>query len=95
MSKPSFTTEVLLILGGCDMVLGIQCLRTLGQILWDFNKLLMRFEVGDISLILEAVSPGKLKIEEGEPNCKMRNYAGQVCEFQVGEVVIKVSCAIN
>lgn len=30
-------------LGGCDIVLGIQWLRTLGHILWDFDKLYMQF----------------------------------------------------
>lgn len=28
-------------LGGCDIVLGIQWMRTLGPILWDFDKLYM------------------------------------------------------
>ena len=46
MNKQLFETEVLLIsLGGCDMVLGIQWLRTFGQINWDFEKLLMQFQL--------------------------------------------------
>lgn len=28
-------------LGGCDTVLGVQWLRTLGPVLWDFDKLYM------------------------------------------------------
>lgn len=37
MNKKSFVAEVMLIpLGGCDMVLGVQWLSTLGQINWDF-----------------------------------------------------------
>jgi hypothetical protein len=31
-------------LAGCDIVLGIQWLRTLGPILWDFIKLTMAFD---------------------------------------------------
>ena len=31
-------------LGGCDMVLGIQCLKSLGPILWDFSALKMEFQ---------------------------------------------------
>ena len=39
-----FLTYVYVIpLGGCDVVLGIQWLRTLGPILWDFAKLYMQF----------------------------------------------------
>lgn len=30
-------------LGGCDVVLGVQWLRTLGPILWDFDKLYIQF----------------------------------------------------
>jgi hypothetical protein len=33
----------LLTLGGCDMVLGVDWLSTLGPILWDFIKLTMKF----------------------------------------------------
>lgn len=30
-------------LGGCDVVLGIQWLLTLGPVLWDFSQLIMSF----------------------------------------------------
>ena len=32
-------------LGGCDVILGTQWLRTLGPILWDFVELWMQFSV--------------------------------------------------
>ena len=32
-------------LGGCDVILGTQWLRTLGPILWDFAELWMHFLV--------------------------------------------------
>jgi hypothetical protein len=42
----SFSTDFYILqLGGCDMVLGAQWLRTLGPILWDFSKLSMVFTV--------------------------------------------------
>lgn len=34
-------------LGGCDIVLGVQWLRTLGPVLWDFDKLYMKFQKGN------------------------------------------------
>lgn len=40
----TFTTEALLInLGICDMVLGVQWLSTLGKINWDFKRLIIEF----------------------------------------------------
>ena len=36
-------------LGGCDIVLGVQWLRTLGPVLWDFDKMVMQFVVGNSS----------------------------------------------
>uniref|UniRef100_A0A803N426 Chromo domain-containing protein n=1 Tax=Chenopodium quinoa TaxID=63459 RepID=A0A803N426_CHEQI len=45
MQGHKFDAEVLLIpLGSCDMVLGIQWLRLLGPIHWDFQKLKMEFD---------------------------------------------------
>lgn len=41
-----FTADMrLLPLGGCDMVLGVQWLSTLGPVLWDFKNLKMEFTV--------------------------------------------------
>ena len=37
----------LLSLGGCDAVLGVQWLRTLGPVLWDFSALSMSFKDQD------------------------------------------------
>ena len=37
------TDCLVLPLKGCDMVLGIQWLRTIGPILWDFSTLSMQF----------------------------------------------------
>lgn len=34
-------------LSGCDIVMGIQWLSTLGPVLWDFNKMVMQFLSGN------------------------------------------------
>ena len=39
-------------LGGCDVVLGVPWLRTLGQVLWDFDKMVMQFVVGNTSFYI-------------------------------------------
>jgi len=42
----TFTANMLLLpLGCCDIVLGIEWLITLGDILWNFSKLTMEFKV--------------------------------------------------
>ncbi|XP_058188043.1 uncharacterized protein LOC131304721 [Rhododendron vialii] len=44
MQGETFSAEVrILAIGGCDMVLGVQWLSTLGPILWDFKNLQMQF----------------------------------------------------
>ena len=41
------TNFFVLPLKGCDMVLGVQWLVTVGPILWDFQRLIMQFQLGD------------------------------------------------
>jgi hypothetical protein len=49
----SFTTEAyMIILAGCDMVLGIQWLVTLGPIIWNFKVLFMEFTIANQSYLL-------------------------------------------
>ena len=41
----TFSTNVMLVsLGSCEMVLGVQWLASLDHILWDFEKLRMEFK---------------------------------------------------
>ena len=44
-------------LGGCDVVLGAQWLRTLGPILWDFAKLWMQFSINGTKHTLRGLQP--------------------------------------
>lgn len=58
-----FSAEVrLLSLGGCDMVLGIQWLSTLGPILWDFRNLSMQFHLQGKPVDLKGET--QLKVEQ-------------------------------
>ena len=50
------TTDFLLLpLRGCDLVLGVQWLQTLGLITWDFNALIMRFTLKDSVVTLQGI----------------------------------------
>ncbi|XP_056690258.1 uncharacterized protein [Spinacia oleracea] len=65
----SFTADMMLIsLGGCDMVLGVQWLATLGPICWDFKALLMEFNLDGCQFILQGMHPQKVKVVEGAPS---------------------------
>ncbi|CAL8175631.1 unnamed protein product [Prunus armeniaca] len=44
-------------LGGCDIVLGVQWLRTLGPILWDFERLTTKFWHGNKQICLSSSKP--------------------------------------
>ena len=49
-------------LGGCDVILGTQWLRTLGPILWDFAELWMQFSVNGNKHTFNGLQPGSLNI---------------------------------
>ncbi|XP_074336501.1 uncharacterized protein LOC141673653 [Apium graveolens] len=58
-----FNTDVMLIpLGSCDMVLGIQWLSKLGPILWDFTDLVMQFKFQGKQFVLKGIPMHKLKL---------------------------------
>lgn len=59
------TNFYVLTLGGCDVVLGIDWLRTLGPILWDFNLLTIQFQIGKETITFNGLSPTGLSLEEG------------------------------
>lgn len=53
-----FTTNFFLLpLEGCDIVLGIHWLRTLGPVLWDFASLTMTFTMGINSVTSKGLNP--------------------------------------
>ncbi|KAK0570568.1 hypothetical protein LWI29_003302 [Acer saccharum] len=57
-----YTSDMLsLPLGGCDVVLGVQWLRTLGPVLWDFEKLSMEFWLNGVKVYLSSAKPQPLQ----------------------------------
>lgn len=79
-----FQADVMLIpLGSCDIVLGVQWLSTLGAISWDFKKLLMKFILGGEEIHLKGVSSRRVRVVNKEPSVKMLEQAAQLCLLQV------------
>jgi hypothetical protein len=57
----SFVTEVyVIVLAGCDIILGIQWLVTLSFILWNYKDLTMEFTLVKKTIILQGLSSLKL-----------------------------------
>ncbi|KAF5471969.1 hypothetical protein F2P56_008726 [Juglans regia] len=52
-----------LTLGGCDIVLGVQWLKTLGSIKWDFTNMSMEFQIGDKKLLLQGLVSRRVEVE--------------------------------
>nr|KYP60719.1 hypothetical protein KK1_023131 [Cajanus cajan] len=62
IQQTTFTSDMLLVpLGCCDLVLGIEWLVTLGDITWNFSKLIMDFKVH-----------GKRHVLRGSPSTVLR-----------------------
>jgi len=86
MQGYSFNPKLyLLTLGGCDLVLGVDWLRLLGPILWDFVELTMKFQQGEKELQLQGMRPTESTIEEAKSICK--NH-GSTCKEVWVQLVI-------
>ncbi|XP_016707913.1 uncharacterized protein [Gossypium hirsutum] len=73
-----FTTDfIVLALKGCDMVLGVQWLLTLGDIMWNFGSLTMQFNVVGESCVLQGIAPGSLAAGNMEFNPRCFATIGQ------------------
>jgi len=61
----SITSEFFLLsLGGCDVVLGVEWLQTLGPILWDFADMSMKFTFQSHPTTLRGLNPSELTVED-------------------------------
>ena len=49
-------------LQGCDVVLGVQWLKTLGQIVWDFRSLTMQFVFNESKVRLQGLKGGSITL---------------------------------
>ena len=62
LQKSTFNSDVMLLpLGGCDLVLGIEWLVTLGDIMWNFDRMVMEFSLKGKRHVLRGLSSSGLK----------------------------------
>lgn len=55
----------LISLGGCDMVLEVQWLQTLGPVLWDFSLMTLKYSYGGVPALLKGLGYMELSMEDG------------------------------
>ncbi|KAF5468876.1 hypothetical protein F2P56_012987 [Juglans regia] len=89
-SKFSIPFDVLS-LGGCDIVLGVQWLKTLGSIHWCFTKMSMSFRLGKEDVVLQGISTGTIDVLMGDKWLKPDFVNGQGWFLQLMGVDQKVA----
>ncbi|CAA7040954.1 unnamed protein product [Microthlaspi erraticum] len=70
-------------LGGCDIVLGVQWLATLGPITWDFQKLEMGFKYGHAKVLLHGIKEGSVRQIKAAKLNKLRETDVQLAMIYV------------
>ncbi|CAH1437342.1 unnamed protein product [Lactuca virosa] len=79
-----FKADVYLVpLGGCDMVLGVQWLSTLGPILCDFKHLTMQFNYQGKKMVLRGSKSPKLSIIKAQQLGKLMHTHGSLAMMQL------------
>ena len=79
-----FSLDVMLVpLGSCEIVLGVQWLASVGPILWDFEKLRMEFKYKGQRVVLRGTQ--KLDVEwlEGKRSQQKLHKSAQIFALQI------------
>jgi hypothetical protein len=79
----------LLSLGGCDVVLGVDWLRGLGPILWDFGNLTMEFSFQQRKVTLQGLTPALDLLETRDSMPKSTGASCKGVWVQLMEVTAK------
>ena len=72
---------------GCDLVLGVQWLRDLGPIIWDFKALTMQFSLHNQQCILHGIKVGGIQLASRKQAAKMGNSARSTCTLLLTSMV--------
>ena len=75
---------------GCDLVLGVQWLRTLGPIVWDFIKLSMQFTIQEQQFTLYGVKAEAIRLATRKQATKLGNTAKGTCTLLLTSIIQKV-----
>ena len=64
---------------GIDLVLGVQWLRELGPITWDFSKLTMHFSIGVQNVVLQGMTAGVIQLANKKQTSRMISSSKSNC----------------
>jgi hypothetical protein len=79
-----FTADVIVLpLVCCDLILGIQWLKSLGPILWDFDKLQMEFSTHGRKVVLRGAKTPSLKLINNKSFAKVLQQGAELCFLSV------------
>ncbi|XP_075103126.1 uncharacterized protein LOC142177943 [Nicotiana tabacum] len=85
MQGVSFDSDMLVLpIGGCSMVLGIQWLIALGDIMWNFKKLRMEFSIMGHKVSLRGIQPPATKMVQQASMDKLLAKPAELCMISVG-----------
>ncbi|GJZ96097.1 reverse transcriptase [Tanacetum coccineum] len=77
----NFMIDIMVIpLGGCEMVLGMQCLATLGDIMFNFQKLTMKFEYSRSKVLLRGTPQSSINWMQGNSRGSRQGSAKHSCK---------------
>lgn len=80
LQQATFTADVIVLpLVLCDLILGIQWLRSLGPILWDFDKLQMEFSCKGKKFVLRGAKPSGVKLINNKTFSQAVQQGAQIC----------------
>lgn len=63
----------------CDLILGIQWLKSLGPVLWDFEKLQMEFTFNGKHCVLRGAKPNGIKLINNKSFAQAVQQGAQMC----------------
>lgn len=85
MQGVSFDSDMLVLpIGGCSMVFGVQWLITLGDITWNFKQLKMEFSIMGHKVSLRGIKPPAAKLVQQSGMDKLLAKPAELCLISVG-----------
>ncbi|PHT84185.1 hypothetical protein T459_12628 [Capsicum annuum] len=95
MQGMTFDSDMLMLpIGGCKMVLGIQWLISLGDIMWNFKKLKMEFSIKGHKISLRGIQSTKTKIIQLNNIEKLLAQPSELCMISLGVMVDETTVSL-